>query len=87
MELTQGHLKAYKIDLSIDKYLLHHIDHKCNVERKQEATEYIEQYWYMNVMSNRLASPSSNTEALAREQKSRVHHTDCLISEQKVSKG
>jgi hypothetical protein len=44
MELTQGHLKAYKIDLSIDKYLLHHIDHKCNVERKQEATEYIEQY-------------------------------------------
>ena len=53
MELTHGHLKAYKIiDLSIDKYLLHHIDHNVML-KENKATEYIEQYWYMNVM-NRL---------------------------------
>ena len=49
MELIHGHLKAYKIiDLSIDKYLLHHIDHNVML-KENKATEYIEQYWYMNV--------------------------------------
>ena len=42
--------KHTRLILSIDKYLLHHIDHNVML-KENKATEYIEQYWYMNVMN------------------------------------